>query len=131
MYCAQETRVTNSRHQKKPNRTWRRRQCLACSAVFTTVEASDLEKSIAVEQNGTLQAFLRDKLFISVYESLKHRKTALSDATALTDTVIATIVKQANDGVIASATITASCIQILHRFDKTAAVYYVAYHPLN
>lgn len=129
IYCGYETRVTNSRHQKKANNTWRRRQCLNCSAIFTSVEKADLEKSIVVSKNNALKPFLRDRLFASVYDSLKHRKTALSDATALTDTVVSQVLLQAKNGTIEISVIKSLCGQTLARFDKTAAVYYAAYHP--
>lgn len=131
IYCSSETQVVNSRPQKRANNVWRRRQCLSCKAVFTTIETADLEKSLVVNNGKRLKPFLRDKLFAAIYDSLKHRKTALSDATALTDTIVSDMLKLALNGMIESEQIIVSCHKTLTRFDKTAAVFYVAYHPLG
>lgn len=131
IYCNSETKVTNSRPQLKLNRIWRRRNCSECRAVFTTVELGDLEKSLVVNGPTGLEPFLRDKLFISIYDSLKHKKTALNDATALTDTITGQLLKLVNNGTIQKADILSVVTLILKRFDKTAATYYVAYHPVK
>lgn len=131
IYCGKNTKVTNSRPQLRSNTIWRRRHCSACRAVFTTVEQSDLEKSLAVQSPDGLAPFLRDKLFISVYESLKHKKTALSDATALTDTITSRLLKHVNNGTIQKTAITSVAVEVLSRFDKTAATYFTAYHPVT
>lgn len=131
IYCEGKTRVFNSRHQKKRNSIWRRRECINCKAVFTSIEGVDLEKSLVVSKNKRLEPFLRDRLFASVYDSLKHRKTALNDATALTDTIISKLLHQTQSGEVNRDTIVTICIQVIRRFDKTASVYYAAYHPLT
>ena len=128
-YCSHDTRVTNSRPQLRTNSIWRRRLCSSCGALFTSTEHIDLEKSVMVEVNGRLQPFLRDKLFASIYDSLRHRKTALSDATALTDTVIIKVLGLISDGQIEASVITSQTSEILKRFDQAAAVHYAAYHP--
>lgn len=130
-YCSHDTRVTNSRPQLRTNSIWRRRLCTGCGAIFTSTEHIDLEKSVMVEVNGRLQPFLRDKLFASIYDSLRHRKSALSDATALTDTVIAKVLGLISDGRIEGTVITQQASAILKRFDQAAAVHYAAYHPLT
>ena len=129
VYCSSETRVTNSRHQKRSNRVWRRRTCLSCGTTFTSLEAADLSGSITVKSHKQLEAFHRDKLFMSVYDSLKHRKTALSDATELTDTIIGYLQPYMKDVTIQKQTIIFLTLQSLRRFDKVAATHYEAFHP--
>lgn len=68
---------------------------------------------------------------MSVYDSLKHRKTALDDATALTDTIISKLYAHVDTGHIESRQIIQSASLVLKRYDKAAATYYEAYHPLN
>ena len=128
-YCSHETRVSNSRPQKRTNGIWRRRACINCGAVFSSTEQIDFEKSIVVSMNNAYTPFLRDKLFLSVYESLKHRKTALRDATALTYTIISHVLIHVNDGVVSGDDIGRTSVDVLNRFDKTAATYFTAYHP--
>jgi len=76
-----------------------------------------------------LDHFSRDKLFISVYDSLRHRKSALSDAEALTVTIITKLRDILQDGILTKAQLVAISHETLERFDKTAATVYRAYHP--
>jgi transcriptional regulator NrdR family protein len=135
LYCSQELSVSNSRPQKSRNQVWRRRPCKACGAVFTSIESIDLSKALIVTKPAadgeapTLSAFERDKLFISLYESLRHRPAAASDARGLCDTVIAHIIKNAEHGAISPRTIFSLTLNTLSRFDAAAATHYVAFHP--
>jgi len=135
IYCSSDLSVSNSRPQKSYNQIWRRRPCKACGAIFTSIESIDLSKSLIVLKSlqnaprAELQAFERDKLFISLYESLRHRATAASDARGLCDTIIAHIIKKAADGKIDSRTIIGLALNTLHNFDAAAATHYAAFHP--
>lgn len=128
VYCGGETRVANSRPQKRANRVWRRRVCLNCSTTFTSLEAIDLSGSITVKSLGQLEAFQRDKLFLSVYDSLKHRQTPTNDATGLTDTIIARLYPLMAGAVIEKTEIAHITISVLERFDSAAATHYSAFH---
>ncbi len=143
LYCQGDLAVSNSRPQKSRNQTWRRRPCKACGAVFSSIEALDLSQAIVVAKssqnstsshNGnnslTLQPFDRDKLFISLYESLRHRPNAASDARGLADTVIAHIITSNHHGQTDARTIADTALNTLRRFDTAAASHYAAFHPL-
>ena len=130
IYCSSSTGVVNSRLQKKTNQVWRRRECAACGSIFTTHEKVDLGTAIMVSGHDRfLDHFSRDKLFISVYDSLRHRKSALSDAEALTVTIITKLRDILQDGILTKAQLVAISHETLERFDKTAATVYRAYHP--
>lgn len=129
LYCGQNTQVTNSRHQKRLNQIWRRRKCISCGAIFTTTEVVDLGGALRVHKTAGLEPFSRDTLLLSLYESLKHRKSAIQDATALTSTVISTLHPLAEDTVIDRDVITTVSTSVLERFDKVAATHYAAFHP--
>ena len=75
-----------------------------------------------------MQPFSRDALFVSIYEACKHRPTALDDAGALTNTIIARLVPAAEHGKLGRNTIITIVHETLDRFDKTAAAVYAAYH---
>lgn len=75
--------------------------------------------------------FLRDKLWLSIYDSLKHRKTAINDATALTDTIIAKLYPLMTNGSFENQVLASITVQTLQHFDKAAATHYAAYHPLT
>jgi transcriptional regulator NrdR family protein len=132
IHCGAETHIVNSRWQKRANQVWRRRRCLGCEAVFTTEETANYGAAWRVEaKNGSLEAFQRDKLFLSLYMACGHRKTALNDATGLADTVVAKIPAAVRTGVIKSAQIIEITQVALNRFDKAASSYYAARHHTN
>jgi transcriptional regulator NrdR family protein len=129
VYCSSATWVLNSRLQALTNSTWRRRACKECKQLFTTLEIPDLEKSFVVKSaSGELEAFSRDHLFISLYESCKHRPNALQDATNLTQTVLRKTLQQAQDGVIERELIVSAALGTLSQFDHVAKSLYEAYH---
>ena len=130
IYCHGELSVLNSRPQKVRNQTWRRRKCQNCGALFTSIEAIDLANAISVNHDGEFYAFSRDKLFISLYESCRHRPHAAQDANGLLDTIITQLLPKITKGSLAAAEITRTAHDVLQRFDTAAAVQYAAFHPL-
>jgi transcriptional regulator NrdR family protein len=76
-----------------------------------------------------LVPFSRDQLFASVHDSCRHRPTAISDATALTQTIIAELTRAQRAGIVAAHDIFTATHGVLQRFDKAAATVYAAYHP--
>lgn len=129
IYCGGNTQVTNSRPQKRMNAVWRRRQCKQCQAIFTTTEAADLTLGWRVQNDTALEPFSRDNLFTSVYESLKHRKTALNDASSLTDTIISRCLPKVSHATLLRTDLVTQAAQVLERFDGVAATHYRAFHP--
>src|SRR4030095_13921284 len=129
VYCGKNTRVINSRHQKKSNQVWRRRRCTACQAVFTTLEAVDTNQALRIHKDGRHEPFSRDTLLISVYNSLRHRKTALQDATGLTGTIVAKLYPFIQNATIDRDRVAEVTTEVLKRFDKAAATHYKAFHP--
>lgn len=131
VYCGGNTKVSNSRPQKKSNRIWRRRFCTDCQAVFTTIELYDPSQTWMVR--GPLNkpnAFISEKLFLSIYESLKHRPSALLDAKYLTETVVNKLGRTTINGIISRDLITKTVSVSLNRFDKVAHTHYQAFHKL-
>ncbi len=127
-YCGNETQVTNSRLQKRSNAIWRRRKCLKCQNVFSTLERVDLAQALRVElTEGKLTPFDRDILFTSIYDSLKHRKHPIQDASELTNTVITTLVKS-RQAVFSRQEVIEAALKVLERFDNPASVQYAAFH---
>src|SRR5579862_8809508 len=106
VYCGSETKVTNSRLQKRNNQVWRRRQCVVCQAVFTTHESIELESALSVDKKGRSEPFLPDLLLKELMMSLNHRKD-----------------------VYKPADISKTTAEVLKRFDKRAYLRYVSDHP--
>lgn len=130
IYCGSATSVINSRHQLRSNTIWRRRTCKECGATVTTTECMDLATAILVVHNLAHEPFSRDRLFVSIYESCKHRKDAQNSATILTDTVIRALYPHIYDALIEKSEIIKTTTKILKRFDEAAGVQYAAYHPI-
>lgn len=128
IYCKSKTKVTNSRSSSQKLATWRRRECLSCSGIVTTREHIDYEQALRVQQMSTLEPFYRDKLFMSLYQSLKHRQTSLQDAKDITDTVMHQLLQMHQNGILTTNTIINTALATLNRFDAPAAVSYKAYH---
>lgn len=129
LQCGSETRVTNSRLQKRNNSVWRRRQCQNCGAIISTQESPLYDNSWRVlSHKGRLQPFSRDKLLISLHESLKHRKTAYKDAGGLVETVVVKLGAHVRGGSLDRRQIIHTVQVALNRFDKAASVHYAAHH---
>ncbi len=129
IYCGSATKVVNSRPQKKSNSVWRRRKCLDCSAIVTSVEHIDLASSLRVKHSEGLEPFQKEKLLISIYESLKHVQAAPEKAKELTSTVCGLLVaSEAEDATISCATIASVTAKVLKRFDNVAGLHYEAIH---
>jgi len=130
VYCSSPTMVVNSRHIRRSNDIWRRRKCTACDSVFTSIEKADLAAALRLEPTTkVLEPFSRDRLFVSIYESCRHRTTALRDAANLTQQIVTLLVnQQEKSGLVTRGQLIAIVKQVLSKFDRAAATYYTAYH---
>ena len=127
-YCNKKSQVTNSRNRAKNTQVWRRRQCLACRKIWSTHEHIDMTTSHLVKGvNSRLEPFSRDILFLSIKDSLQHRKSSTNEATALTSTVLALVLRQ-NQAELSKSLIAQITHQVLANFDTTAAAVYAAKH---
>ena len=132
VYCGYRSQIYNSRRKRSNNLVWRRRRCLHCSAVFTTTEAPNLSSSWLVQAHtGALVPFSADKLYLSLYESLKHRTGAVSDARHLTNTIISKLYQLNNHGVIDQTMLIQIATVAMNRFDQVASTHYQAFHRYN
>lgn len=129
--CGNDTKVVNSRSQARLNQVWRRRLCDNCKYIFTTIEKIDLERSMTVKTDSdTISPFMREKLLISINDSLGHREDHVSEAVALTDTVISKLQNKYKNSLISSVGIIETTQEVLKNFDNTAVVHYSAYHKI-
>jgi transcriptional regulator NrdR family protein len=102
---------------------------LACGAIFTSEEQAQYGSALVVRsKKDVLRPFERDKLFLSLYNSLQHRPAARQDAGALTDTITHKLLNYVQNGVIERRTILQACLVALNRFDKAAGTHYAAFH---
>jgi len=132
IYCKGETHVTNSRLQKRTNQVWRRRQCNSCQAIFSSLEHVVYEGGLTVQSSTShITPFQRDKLFLDIYDACRHRSNAISDATALTETVLSKLLAlRTSQGLIPRDTLVKITDSVLKQFDRSAHVHYLAFHSL-
>lgn len=129
IYCGAKTLVFNSRSQKRTNQVWRRRRCYNCLAVFTTLEAVDTGATWLVSHlNGSKAPFERDRLFLSLYECLKHVESPVTAASSLADTIIPKLTPLVTAGVLPTSAIISVSQVTLQRFDTVAGMQYAALH---
>lgn len=131
--CSHDTRVANSRPHKKTPTVWRRRNCPACNATFTTNEvvADDAYELRVVGSQSETEAFSFPRLMLSIHAALSHRPTpgSADEAYWLAQTVAQTIQAGATDSVTAAA-LAEETWAALSRFDATAGIQYGARHAL-
>lgn len=129
LHCHGPLQVINSRAQKTTNNVWRRRSCKQCDNVFTSIEKIDLTTSLRVKRSEGLEPFFREKLFMSVYKSIEHKKKALQQAHDITEHVCAELMlHHAPQAVVDPAAIASITTKILKRFDAVAGLHYEALH---
>lgn len=128
IYCSGDLRVTNSRPKKKLNQTWRRRYCEQCKSTLTTREEIRLDASLVVRyENGAIAPFSRDKLFVSLYESLKHTEGSVDAAKELSYTVSQNLIKNSLKGAtIDQKDIIIEAATVLKLFNSVAGLHYEA-----
>lgn len=129
IYCGGETKVTNSRWQKRSNQVWRRRRCLACQSVFTTHEQIELETALLVDKPGSTQAFLPNLLLKDLMIALKHRSDVYTASGEVMATIIHRLLSLPQKPVFKSSDISKITAAVLKNFDKQAYLRYIAEHP--
>jgi transcriptional regulator NrdR family protein len=80
--------------------------------------------------DGKVNDFSRERLFLSVYRSLSHRKQPITDAAAITDTIIARLIEFTNGPIVEREDLIKQSYGVLSNFDKAAVVHYKAYYPI-
>lgn len=130
VYCGGETKVNNSRLQKRNNQIWRRRQCLSCFYIFTTHEIADLsDLFIVLSPSGAPKPFSADILFTDLLLALQDRKDCYSASREVTATVIGKLLKLPEKPEFRPSQISVVTASVLQRLDRRAWLRYVAEHP--
>ena len=129
IYCGNKTKVTNSRPQVRLGQTWRRRECVVCHAVFTSLEHVALTDVLrAKKRSGAVEHFERDKLFLSIYRSVEHLDSAISVARELTDTILGKLFhKKPMSPIIATTEVATVAAKTLKAYNAAASVRYLSF----
>lgn len=131
--CSSDTKVTNSRPHKKTPSVWRRRECTACGAVFTTSEVvADESYAFNVKSPSSgLQTFSLPRLMFSIAASLSHRPAmSIADESYWLAQTIAQSLQATATDTVSSQAIAAEAYTVLSNFDATAGIQYGARHGL-
>lgn len=130
LYCSAETRVGNSRPQKRNNQVWRRRQCVRCGAVFTTHETIDLSNALLVAASGSSpKPFLDDILFTDILLAMQDRKDCYAAAREATTTVVTKLLGLPGKPLFSPKQISLISADVLKKLDKRAYLRFKAEHP--
>jgi transcriptional repressor NrdR len=128
IYCGGDTKVTNSRLQKRNNQVWRRRQCLSCESVFTTHEQIELQSALSVTRNGRTEAFQPGLLLNELVISLSHRKDVYTASEELLGAIVRKLLTLPQKPLFKTSDISKITGDILKRFDRRAYLRYTADH---
>jgi transcriptional repressor NrdR len=134
MFCIncfhEDTRVNNSRSNKKQPTVWRRRRCPRCGTIFTTYERPSLAHNKQVDLTGGKNTpFNLGKLIQSIAKAFPHNRHDAEYSTLwLAMSVEDTLSTQRET--ITPADIAAITHDVLRRYDELAAVQYAARHQL-
>lgn len=126
-YCHSKTQVTNSRRQKRLNAVWRRRQCVACGAVFSTEEQMSFDTVWLVDNGNQTVPFHRETLYFSIANSIPTDTNHLIHASELTDTVIKSLQKR-QTAVLSLSDIISDVESVLSKYNALAALKYASEH---
>ena len=128
VYCGGETKVTNSRRQKRNNQIWRRRQCLKCQAIFSSHEIIDLSTALLVGAEAP-KPFIEDLLYSDLLMALRDHQGSHTAARETTHTIIQELLKLPQKPQYAAKDISYVTGDVLSRLDRQAYLRYVAEHP--
>ncbi len=127
------TKVTNSRpHKKAAGGTWRRRQCVKCNFIFSTLEKptdSKLRVSTQADSGHAAVPFSLSRLTLSIGRCFGHNVNRGKDsALELAMTVEQALIR--SDSEPSKEDVTILTHQTLGHFDSLAAIQYAAQHDL-
>jgi transcriptional repressor NrdR len=128
IYCGGETKVTNSRLQRRNNQVWRRRECLVCQSVFTTHESVELESALSVSVNGQNTPFMPDLLLKELMLALQDRKDVYTASREVLGTIVRKLLALPQKPLYKPGDISKTTAEVLKRFDRRAYLRYLANH---
>jgi len=134
MFCIncfqKNTRVINSRPQKKVPQIWRRRQCAACGTTFTTRERPALkDNKLVIMPSGKQEVFNIGRLIISIAKAYTHDPQEAKDNSFWLAQRVEEILSTERE-VVTTEDIEAITHDVLRHFDELAAMQYAAQHHL-
>ena len=132
VYCNyRDTKVINSRPNKKRPLVWRRRQCLSCDRIITTPEIPATDDNIKIYNDSEAPtAFSVPRLAFSLTQSLSGVDSPSETAFWLAQTVYETVLTL-NTPLLSSQQLATHTHAILKRYDKRSALHYAMRYSLE
>lgn len=125
-FCGDEnTQVKDSRSSDDGSAIRRRRHCPSCKGRFTTHERIQLREFNVIKNDGTIQAFDRDKLYRSMHLPLRKRPVT-EDALEKVVNAIVRRLETSGENEITTKKIGALAMQALGDLDKIAYIRYAS-----
>ena len=122
-YCStEETRVIDTRRDLQGNMR-RRRECVACSERFSTIERPIITDPMVIKRDGRREPFDRYKLLSGLQIACARRAVSMEALERIVDQVEYTI-RQNNRAEILSRTIGDLVIEELRKLDEVAYMRY-------
>ena len=118
---AQDDKVIDSRSSRDGALIRRRRECLGCSARFTTYEEISHERLRVLKRNGRYEDFDRRKLVAGIEKACEKRPITVPQMEALVERVITELENEYGSEVPSSA-IGERVMQHLRELDEVAYV---------
>jgi transcriptional regulator NrdR family protein len=121
-----KTQVTNSRPHKTSPSIWRRRQCLKCSHIFTTLETPDTSEAATISG----KPFSAPRLTVSLAGYLSHRGNEAPDDASWLVATVQQLMWAEHKKKLTSRELVDMVYPILDRFDAIAGLRYATEHGL-
>lgn len=125
-FCGHDdTQVKDSRPTEDNSAIRRRRYCPGCGARFTTFERVQLRELVVVKSAGRKETFDRDKLFRSMWISLRKRDIPQERLERVVNSMVRQL-ESSGETEIPSKTIGEMAMKALEALDKVAYVRYAS-----
>jgi transcriptional regulator NrdR family protein len=127
-YCANKTKIYNSRSTHSHTQKWRRHRCVNCNKTFTTRERIDWNDAIHIaDVNGKTTPYSRERLLLSLLRAVEKLEPGTPTPVDICDTVEHSLQQKGFFGskTQKSTVIAAEVLTILHRYDPNTALQYL------
>ncbi|MFH0818860.1 MAG: transcriptional regulator NrdR [Patescibacteria group bacterium] len=118
----EDTKVIDSRSSEENITIRRRRECDKCGFRFSTVEEVEILNLKVVKQNGSEQAYDKDKLAVSMQKALEKRPTTAEKLKRVIQDIEQDIQLKAKNDKIHSRDIGEIIMKHLRKLDKVAYI---------
>ena len=129
MFCPKchhpDTKVIDTRLGKGNQSIRRRRQCLECSARFTTIEEVLRDELFIIKRDGSREGFDRNKLIAGIRKATERRPIQMEQIEMMLSNVVDQL-ERIYDNEVPSKAIGEKIMEHLKQMDKVAYIRYAS-----